>query len=226
MKYYNLKVIVSPKEELKYEEVYEKLSKLIANAMLQDEKLKKLHKENKYKNYVFCNLYPIQKDALYKAGQIYTFDIRFIDIQIAMKMKQILNTIENSNFKIVMSNLETNIQRKINKLITLTPSIITTQKGDYDIKNDLNLVKERILANTQKKYIQIYNTKIDIDFIKSIKQTNKTPIKIPYKNMYMLGNKFEIEIKDDPMSQNLAYLALSIGILEKNAIGMGFCRAI
>lgn len=226
MQYYNLKLVVIPKKDIKNEEAYEKISKLIANAMLKDEGLKQTHEKNEYKNYVFCNLYPVQKSGIYTAGSMYTFDIRFINLSIAMKMKQFLSLIQNEDFKIVMSNLETNSQRKIKKLITLTPAVITTDKGDYKIDNNIQLVKERILANTQKKYNQIYNEKVEVDFINEIKQTNQKPIKIPYKNIYMLGNKFEITIKEDEMSQNLAYLALSIGLLEKNSIGLGFCRAI
>lgn len=226
MQYYNLKVVVSLKQNIKNEETYEKISKLISSAMLRDDKLKEIHEKNTYKNYVFCNLYPIEEDRIYKAGHIYTFDIRFIDIQNAMKIKQFLNIVQNSEFKVIMSNLETNTQRKIQKLITLTPAIITTDRGDYLINNDLEFVKQRMLANIQKKYNQIYNEKIDMDFIKEIKQTNNKPMKIPYKNIYLLGNKFEVTVKEDPISQNLAYLALSIGILEKNAEGFGFCRAI
>lgn len=226
MKYYNLKVVVMPKKDIKNEEAYEKISKLIANAMLKDEYLKQTHEKNEYKNYVFCNLYPVQKSGIYTAGSMYTFDIRFINLSIAMKMKQFLSLIQNKDFKIVMSNLETNSQRKITKLITLTPAIITTDKGDYKIDNNMEFVKTRILANTQKKYNQIYNEKVDVDFINEIKQTNQKPIKIPYKDIYMLGNKFEITVKEDEMSQNLACLALSVGLLEKNSIGLGFCRAI
>lgn len=226
MQYYNLKVVVMPKKDIKNEEAYEKISKLIANAMLKDEYLKQTHEKNEYKNYVFCNLYPVQKSGIYTASSMYTFDIRFINLSIAMKMKQFLSLIQNEDFKIIMSNLETNSQRKITKLITLTPAVITTDKGDYKIDNNMQFVKTRILANTQKKYNQIYNEKVDVDFINEIKQTNQKPIKIPYKNIYMLGNKFEITVKEDEMSQNLAYLALSVGLLEKNSIGLGFCRAI
>ena len=226
MKYYNLKVIAMPKRDIKNEEAYEKISKLIANAMLRDDELKQTHEKNEYKNYVFCNLYPVQKNGTYNAGSIYTFDIRFINLSIAIKMKQFLSIIQNDDLKIVMSNLETNSQRKIKRLITLTPAVITTDKGDYKIDNNMQFVKKRILANTQKKYNQIYNEKVDVDFIDEIKQTNQKPIKIPYKNIYMLGNKFEITVKEDEISQNLAYLALSVGLLEKNSIGLGFCRAI
>lgn len=225
MQYYNIKVAVLLKNDTQAFENYEKISKLISASMLKDQTLKQLHEENKYKNYVFCNLYPIEKDGVYKAGNIYTFQIRTIDFKLGLKIKQVLNNFQNEEFKVIVSDIETSTQRKINTLATLTPAIITSDKGDYLINNDMQLVKERILANAQKKYNQLYNEKIDMDFIKSIKQTNNKPIKIPYKNINILGYKFEIEVKDDPISQNLAYLILSVGLLEKNAEGFGFCKA-
>lgn len=225
MQYYNIKVAVLLKNDTQAFENYEKISKLISASMLKDQTLKQLHEENRYKNYVFCNLYPIEKDGIYKAGNIYTFQIRTIDFKLGLKIKQVLNNFQNEEFKVIVSDIETSTQRKINTLATLTPAIITSDKGDYLINNDMQLVKERILANAQKKYNQLYNEKIDMDFIKSIKQTNNKPIKIPYKNINILGYKFEIEVKDDPISQNLAYLILSVGLLEKNAEGFGFCKA-
>lgn len=225
MQYYNIKVAVLLKNDTQAFENYEKISKLISASMLKDQTLKQLHEENRYKNYVFCNLYPIEKDGIYKAGNIYTFQIRTIDFKLGLKIKQVLNNFQNEEFKVIVSDLETSTQRKISTLATLTPAIITSDKGDYLINNDMQLVKERILANAQKKYNQLYNEKIDMDFIKSIKQTNNKPIKIPYKNINILGYKFEIEVKDDPISQNLAYLILSVGLLEKNAEGFGFCKA-
>lgn len=225
MQYYNIKVAVLLKNDTQAFENYEKISKLISASMLKDQALKQLHEENRYKNYVFCNLYPIEKDGVYKAGNIYTFQIRTIDFKLGLKIKQVLNNFQNEEFKVIVSDIESSTQRKINTLATLTPAIITSDKGDYLINNDMQLVKERILANAQKKYNQLYNEKIDMDFIKSIKQTNNKPIKIPYKNINILGYKFEIEVKDDPISQNLAYLILSVGLLEKNAEGFGFCKA-
>lgn len=225
MQYYNIKVAVLLKNDTQTFENYEKMSKLISASMLKDQTLKQLHEENRYKNYVFCNLYPIEKDGIYKAGNIYTFQIRTIDFKLGLKIKQVLNNFQNEEFKVIVSDLESSTQRKINTLATLTPAIITSDKGDYLINNDMQLVKERILANAQKKYNQLYNEKIDMDFIKSIKQTNNKPIKIPYKNINILGYKFEIEVKDDPISQKLAYLILSVGLLEKNAEGFGFCKA-
>ena len=225
MNCYNLKVIVLLKQNLKNEETYEKISNLISYAMLKDKNLKEMHEKNTYKNYVFCSLYPVQKDVIYKQNNIYSFDLRGLEFSKIMKLKQVLANAENEYFKIIQINLQNHEQIEINKLVTLTPAIITTPKGDYDIKDDMNLVKNRILANIQKKYKNIYNTEINVDFIKEIKKTNRQPIKTPYKNVNILGNKFEIDVKEDPMSQNLAYLALTVGILEKNSLGFGFCMA-
>ncbi len=225
MKYYNLKLTTLLKQNIESVQTYEKISNLIAYAMLKDVVLKKLHEENTYKNYVFCNLYPVEKDTIYKKGNVYTFDLRGIEFEKMIKLKQVLETTENEYFKVIQINFQTGIQRNIKKLITLTPAIITTEKGDYDIMENMNLIKDRILANTQKKYKNIYHTEVNIDFIQNIKKLNRTPIKIPYKNINILGNKFEIQIKEDPMSQNLAYLILSTGILEKNSQGFGFCMA-
>lgn len=225
MNCFNLKIAVLLKQNIKNEETYEKISNLISYAMLKDKNLKDIHEKNTFKNYVFCSLYPIQKDGIYKQNNIYLFDLRSLEFEKIIKLKQVMTDLENDHFKIIQINLQTHEKIKINKLITLTPAIITTTKGDYDIKNDMDLVQSRILANIQKKYKNIYNTEVDINFIKSIKKTNVKPIKLPYKNINMLGNKFEIEVKEDEISQNLAYLALSIGILEKNSLGYGFCMA-
>lgn len=225
MVYFNLKVIVSLKEDIKYENTYQKISDFIAFAMLQDEETKKLHEKNTYKMYNFCSLYPFEKDGIYKKGRIYTFDVKFIDMEFAMKIKQLICVISSKDFQVIMSNIETNEYKRINKLITLTPCILTKDNGDYKIDGDLELVKTRVLANIEKKYKQLYGVKVEADFIKDIIQTNRTPIKLPYKHIYLLGNKFEIEVKQDELSQKLAHLALSTGILEKNSQGYGFCKA-
>lgn len=225
MQYYNLKIVVMLKHNINYENTYESISNFIAYAMLQDEELKEKHEKNEYKNYVFCSLYPLEKDQIYKENKIYTFDLRSINLEFILKIKQLLSIIKNPDFKYIMSNIENSQQRPIKSLFTLTPVIITTAKGDYKINNDLDLVCKRINDNTQKKYKYIFKEEINTDFIKEIKQINNSPIKIPYKNIFLLGNKFEIFVNEDEESQKLAYLNLAIGMLEKNALGFGFCKA-
>lgn len=225
MVYFNLKVIVSLKNDIHYENTYQKLSDFIAFAMLQDEETKEWHEKNIFKMYNFCSLYPLEKDGLYKKGKTYTFDIKFIKMEFAMKIKQLLAIINNQDFQVVMSVIQTNEYKKIHRLMTLTPCILTKNNGDYKINGDLELVKTRILAGIEKKYKQLYGTTIKADFIENIIQTNRKPIKLPYKTIHLLGNKFEITVKQDETSQKLAHLALATGILEKNSQGYGFCKA-
>ena len=225
MVFYNLKVIVQLKEDINYENTYEIISNYIANAMLNEEELKKMHHENCYKLYTFCSLYPFEKEGVYKKNSMYAFDIHYINMDFGLKLKQLLKLVKSKYFNLISTSIQANEYRKINKLISLTPAICTTNKNDYKINGDLNLIKNRLIAGAEKKYFEIYNNKISCDFIKSIKQTNLKPIKLPYKNIHFLGNKFEIEIKEDEISQKLAFILLATGILEKNSQGYGFCKA-
>ena len=193
--------------------------------MLNEEKLKKLHHENCYKLYTFCSLYPFESNGIYKKNSMYAFDIHYINMNFGLKLKQLLKFVKSNFFNLISTSIQANEYKKINKLISLTPAICTTNKNDYKIDGDLNLIKNRLIAGAEKKYYEIYNNKISCDFIKSIKQTNLKPIKLPYKNIHFLANKFEIEIKKDEISQKLAFILLSTGILEKNSQGYGFCKA-
>ncbi|MDD3304072.1 MAG: CRISPR-associated endoribonuclease Cas6 [Clostridia bacterium] len=225
MVYYDLKIVVMLKEDVRYEDTYQKISDFIAYAMLQDEETKQFHKENTYKMYNFCSLYPLEEDRIYKGDKMYTFDIKFVSLAFAMKIKQLLNLISSQYFKVIMSDIKTFEYQTIHKLITLTPCILTTNKGDYKIENDMELVKSRMIAGIEKKYQLVYCEKVTCDFIQSIAKINRTPIKLPYKNIHFLGNKFEITVKEDELSQKFAHLALATGLLEKNSQGYGFCKA-
>ena len=221
---YNLKVVLKLYSDINNFHAYEKLSNFINFAMDKNAELRLMHEKNCYKPYCFCSLYPIPSDGIYRKENIYQFDIRSIDLEFIVLLKQMMNNLENSDFKVIMTNLETREYKKIETLTTITPCIMTTGK-DYKIPYDMELVKKRIIDNAQKKYKQVYGKEIKLDFIKDIKQTNRTPIKIPYKNVNLLGYKFKISIKDDELSQQLAYLVFCIGVLEKNSLGFGFCVA-
>lgn len=222
---HNMKIIVILNENIKYENTYENISNLIARAMLNDNNLRKLHEENKYKLYTFCSLYPFEKDGIYKKDKMYAFDMRYLNMNFGLKIKQLLGIIKDPKFKVVSTNIETHKLGKISKLVSLTPSICTVGKNNYKLNGDINLVKSRLIAGAEKKYSDITGDKVSCDFIKSIVQTNIKPIKLPYKNTNLLGYKFEIEVKDDEVSQNLAQILYATGILEKNSQGYGFCKA-
>ena len=120
MNYYNLKITTLLKQDLNNSETYGKISDLISYAMLKDKTLKDLHEKNTYKNYVFCNLYPVQKDGIYKQNNIYFFDLRGIEFEKIIKLKQVIQDLENDYFKVIQVNFQTytksNIKRRWNNI--------------------------------------------------------------------------------------------------------------
>ena len=48
------------------------------------------------------------------------------------------------------------------------------------------------------------------------------PVKIPYKNIHLLGDKIDLEIANNEMAQKLAYFALGVGLGENNSRSCGF----
>lgn len=45
---------------------------------------------------------------------------------------------------------------------------------------------------------------------------------MPYKNINLLGDKIVLEVAQNHQAQELAYLALGVGLLENNSRGFGF----
>lgn len=150
MVYYNLKLVIEVKKNIHHMNSYEELSRFIFNAMQYDEQMRKLQKSRKYKLYSFCNLYNPELDGVYKKGNVYFFDIKFLDLKFAISMKHFLSLVENKYFKVIMSSIKTSQYKKISKLISLTPAIFTN--------NSRRLFNSRRLRNYKKKNYY-FNTK-------------------------------------------------------------------
>lgn len=63
---FELIITVLLRENVHYEDSLQLIGGFINKTMLQNENLKALHKRKGYKNYVFSNFYPIEKDKIYK----------------------------------------------------------------------------------------------------------------------------------------------------------------
>lgn len=90
---------------------------------------------------------------------------------------------------------------------------------------DVELIRKSINSNILKKIKAINGVEevIDHDMIETIEVKNIKPIASKYKESKLIGNKFEIVVKEDELSQLMAYIAMSTGILEKNSLGYGYC---
>lgn len=222
-----LTVTIQLIKDIKYSELVDRLSYAMNMYFLATPELRAFHKENKVKKYSYSGLYPVSLSKVYLKGEMYSFKIRFIDNKIADEFKNSL--INNQNPIFIVLGIDEQIKEKrglIRGLYTVTPSIITVANNKQWVANEeeLEFAKERILKNTIRKFNELTGLTMGVyDFIDKIEIQNKKPIGFKYKETTLLGNKFKIAIKEDEFSQQLAFLILGTGLLEKNALSFGFC---
>ncbi len=226
MKFIELVVTVMLKGDIHFADSGYVIGKNINKLMLLDKDLKELHPKKEYKNYVFDNFYPLEKDKFYKKDKLYIFKIRGLDIEFMKKVHNLLYILESSDFQIISVDEKEVNKSYIKELYTINPVIITIDNKPWMQGDDLELFKERLQANLEKKYKNFYDEEININglFTKNIEFKNRMPMHFNYKNIKLLANKVSIMVEDNEEAQKLAFLAMAVGLGEKNsAVGAGFC---
>lgn len=224
MKVYEISLLVFLLKDIKSENSFSAISSFIDSDMAKIPELLEFHNENKYKNYCFNSFYPIEKDKVYKQGNIYTIQIRTIEKNLADFFNTNLVNHYNESIKGLTSEIKIIPQRYIEKLYSITPVILKGEDGYWKGKFTLSDFEKRLKENIIKKYNSVLNTKIDENFqlYTSIEFINKKPIAFNYKGKKILGDKITLNISNDKAAQELAYMALGTGVLEMNARGAGY----
>lgn len=224
LRVYETNMMIYLLKNIKKEECMEEISNFIDSAMAKDEELLKLHNENTFKMYNFNMFYPVEKSGVYLNGNIYSIQIRTID----KKLAEFFNNNLVNNFTDTMKGLKvvTKIipQKHIAKIYSLTPVILKNDEGYWRGNLTFDDFERRLKENLVKKYNSAMNTKIDENFqlYTNIEFINQKPVAISYKGRKLLGDKIQLSIGDDKASQDLAYMALGVGVLEMNARGAGY----
>ena len=202
----------------------EKICSFIDNGLAKNDELLKLHQQNKFKNYCFDSLFPIEKDKVYKKNKIYTLTIRTIDNYLAEFFYSKLVNEYDDFIKGLTTEIRIIPKKYIEKIYSITPAILKCENGYW--KNNISFgdYERRLKENLIKKYNSFMQTKIDEDFplYTSIEFKNNIPIASEYKNIKVLGDKLILHISEDELSQQIAYMTIGTGIFEMNARGYGF----
>lgn len=201
------------------------IAKYIDCEMSKKEKFLKLHNDKVYKPYTFNLLYPVPiEDGVYKKGNIYSFQIRTIDYELAKFFSVDLINIYTDSIKGLTADVKIIPKKHIEKIYSITPVLLKNNEGYWRKNLSINQFEKRLIDNIIKKYNYIYETKIneDFKFYTNIEFKNKKPISVNYKNIKLLGDKIELLIDSNHLAQELAYLSLGVGLLESNARGTGF----
>lgn len=222
-----LKIQIQMNKTILGRDVPEALSKVINSYFLGNEKLENMHKgSHKVKLYSFGLTPKGRAEEPIQKGDYQELVVRFLDNDIAKNFEEQLYIKPNPLF-IIKGILidEIPLSEDVKFIYNITPSIMTNG-SKYWVKNEdeLDLVKERILKNTIKKYNALFETDLPVyDFIEGIEVMNKHGnIIFNYKNSKLVTNRFKIKIKQDVMSQKLAFIILGAGMLEKNSLSLGF----
>jgi len=227
MNYFELIVSVSLGEDVPFLSSYEFIGNMISRAMLDHEGLKKLHGAKNFKFYTFCSFYPVEPEKVYRKGRVYITNIRSLSVDFILALKKVLPHVDYP-VKVISTEVRMYEYSPISELITLTPVVATISDRCWTKEDGLVMLMERAHTNAVKKFRDFFGelNEPEDNFIEYIRQTNLKPLKIPYKNTSLLGNKLIIGVKPDEVSQKLAFTALGAGLLEKcSSLGFGYCRA-
>lgn len=231
MRYFELRCVAYLKKEMAFERSFELLSKYISFCMYQEGE-GEVHQKEGFKYYVFGGLLPIEKEKVYKQGNLYSFTIRSLDETfIDTLSKTLRQNINNENLLVVEAHKKTISQFFITELYSATPVIVSISNGKYWTMNesgDIVQLQKQLHENAEKKYQGFFGESLHVNqnFIQLIEIKNKVPQNIIItkegKSIRFFGNKFRIVPNEDEVSQKLAFIVLACGVGEKNSYGAGF----
>lgn len=219
---FRLKVYVLKNIPMK--EALESISKLLDTCLVTSG-YTQLHEENQMKLYTFSSFYPLAQEGIYQAGNIYSIIIRTLDEDIAAVLEKNLDKQCTTYIKALTSEKRVIKQKHLDEIFSITPIIIKFKDEGYWRENhNMEEFEKRLKIGLIKKYNAIHNTKIDEDFewIHYMKVTNRKPIATAYKGIQLLGDKVSIKVAENPIAQELAWIAVGSSIGEMPARGFGF----
>lgn len=221
LKVYELTMKTFLLRDLNNQEAQGQLAKLLVEYLSKDEKFLALHKSKEYKPYCFDSLYPIKK--FYPKEHIYQFRIRSINPSLVNYLLNSFANFQNTTFKNLTIDAKVIANSPLDKVFTLTPVLIKNNQGYWKDHMSTDTFERRIQENLFKKYKYFVREDILEDtFYQNIRFLNNAPIGMPLKGKVLLGDKIELTLHLNDMSQKLAYLALGTTFSENNSYGCGF----
>ena len=206
-------------------EALEKISSLIDKTFLLSEEMCKYHNSREYKFYSHDTFAPWSPTGV-SIGEIRSFKIRTVDC----KLKEYLmaNLLELSTDSLLVLYVTERIIPKgeLCSIESVTPMIIKTEVGYWRNNYSEEFFIDRIIANIIKKYNAFTGKDIPLAGVELFDKVilKKSHIKRKYKGITLFGDKYLFNLKDDELSQNIAYFALGTGLAEMCPRGFSFMQ--
>ncbi|MDE5782247.1 MAG: CRISPR-associated endoribonuclease Cas6 [Lachnospiraceae bacterium] len=222
---YEISVKIFSLKDFKQEEACSISAGFVDACLAKNNDYLNFHQTNCYKLYTQDMPYPTEPDGIYKREKVYTIRIRTVNKELLDYLAKNLSNTSSDYLKGLTVNIRIIPRKYINKIYSITPVVMKLQNSGYWKSNITFDEYEKLLKNNLiKKYNYFFNVKLDEDFqfYTNIQKTNRKPIDVKYKNISLLGDKFDIEIADNETAQSLAYLALAVGLGGNNSRSCGF----
>lgn len=226
----SLKVKFYLLDNIKDADIKRELSYLIDSALNSTEKYKEFHSATCVKYYSFSKVTPYESDYIYKADNIYSFELRTVNTELCDYLKETLKNIVTDTIK-VLTVVEMNFDNRIiEKLYNITPTVLTFFKEDeegveyWENSKTLVDVLNRIQESLIIRYNEFYKENLSLDTVvfNSINRKNKFPIPQKYKNVRFSTDMFELFVDTSADAQKIASFACAVGVGAKSSRGFGF----
>ena len=206
MSVFEIRLKVFLLNDIKLDKVQMKIASFIDRALSKDKEFLELHERNVFKNYCFDSMYPLCKNGIYKKENVYNITIRTISKKLAEYLSKVLANEYDEDIKGLVAEIRILPKKHIDKIYSLTPVIVKTDKGYWKGNLSIDEFEKRLKDNLIKKYNLINDNPMDeeVELYNSIEFGNKKPIGSLYKNVELLGDKISLKIADDKLSQELA----------------------
>ncbi|MGL4739472.1 MAG: CRISPR-associated endoribonuclease Cas6 [Sarcina sp.] len=222
MRVYELKLKLYLLKDIRYEDVLERTASFLDKGFCKNEIFLQKHNSREYKEYNFNYLYPTEVDKVYKVDKLYTLTIRTINKDLANYIHNYIVHHYDDNLKAIKCDIRIIPKKHIEKIYSITP-IIIKNNGYWRNLESIEFFEKRLKENILKKSNYINKTSIvNHDFYNEIQFKNRKPISTNFKNINLLGDKIELSIESDQISQDLAYLSLGVSLGENSSRGFGF----
>lgn len=202
----------------------EAICNLLDKTLIKDKDYLDFHKKKCFKNYCFNDFYPIEPDKIYKADNIYSFQLRTVDSNLAIYLSNELSKASSEKIKVLKVDLKVIKPKHIDKLYSISTLVLKDDIGYWKGNLSIEEFENRLRINLIKKYNYFTGEKINEEFplFTAIEFKNKKPIGVNYKSIKILGDKVSLRIADDSTSQKIAHFAIGVGLGEMNARGFGY----
>ena len=221
---YQIDVKVYLLKTITYHDMQQQITQYVDQVMAKKEELLTLHNKNCFKYYCFSGFKAIQREGIYQEGSLNSFSIRCLDKEFAEYL--VYELANHTSLTMKGLSCQTKIVKTglIQKLYLITPAVLKFEDGYWRKNHSLEEFQKRIISNTLRKYEEYTQEEIGqpVKLFTNFRLLNKVPIKTRYKNIHLLGDKFELIIAEDEVSQKLAQFLLGTGACELNSRGFGF----